>query len=83
VDLEWGLLSLVNTREELLARSSGSELEIREYGHRDVTLTTWHPLSVKVDTNFANKRWSLGIVRSWTQATEFSLVTCLQYYCYK
>jgi hypothetical protein len=35
-------------------------LEIQEYGHRDVTLTTWHPLSAEVDTNFAYKWWSLG-----------------------
>jgi hypothetical protein len=25
-----------------------------------VTLTTWHPLSAKVDTNFADKQRSLG-----------------------
>jgi hypothetical protein len=36
VDLERGSLSLVSTIEELLERkSSGSGLEIREYGHRD------------------------------------------------
>jgi hypothetical protein len=41
VGLEWGLLSLVSTIEELLERqSSGSSLESREYGRRDVTLTT-------------------------------------------
>jgi hypothetical protein len=37
-------------------------------------LTTWHPLSIKVGTNFANKRRLLGqhsIVHSRTQATEF------------
>jgi hypothetical protein len=34
--LEWGPLSLVSTTEELLGRnSSGSGLEIREYGRRD------------------------------------------------
>jgi hypothetical protein len=36
VDLERGTLSLVSTIEELLGRkSSGSGLEIREYGRRD------------------------------------------------
>jgi hypothetical protein len=35
-------------------------LEIREYGRRDATLTTWHPLSATVGTNFADKRRSLG-----------------------
>jgi hypothetical protein len=38
VGLEWGPLSLVNTIEELLGRrSSGSGLESREYGHRDLS----------------------------------------------
>jgi hypothetical protein len=35
-------------------------------------MSTWHPLSTKIGTNFAAKRWSLGIVRLHTQATEFS-----------
>jgi hypothetical protein len=57
VGLERGPLSLVSTIEELLERkSSGSSLEILEYGCRVVTLTTWHPLSTKVGTNFADKR---------------------------
>jgi hypothetical protein len=53
----------VSKIEELLGRkSSGSGLEIREYGRRDSS--RWHvaPLSAKVDNNFADKR--LGIVRS-------------------
>jgi hypothetical protein len=35
-------------------------LETRKYGCRDVTLTSWHPLSVKGGTNFTDKRRSLG-----------------------
>jgi hypothetical protein len=53
----------VNTIEELLARnSSGSGLENQEYGCREgsVMLTTWHPVSAKVDTNLVDKRRSLG-----------------------
>jgi hypothetical protein len=43
--LEWGPISLVSTTEELLdKKSSGSCLENREYGRRDVTLTMWLPL---------------------------------------
>jgi hypothetical protein len=46
--------------EELLgSKSSGSGLEIREYGRWDPSLTMWHPLSAKVGTNFADKRRSL------------------------
>jgi hypothetical protein len=62
VGLQWGPLSLVSTIEELLGRtSSGSGLEIREYGHRDPPCWphgTLYPQ--KVDTKFADKRRSLG-----------------------
>jgi hypothetical protein len=78
--LERGPLSLMNTVEKLLERKrNGSGLETRDYGRRgSVTLTTWHPLSASVGTNFAH--WggrSVGIVRSLIQATEFSLFTSL------
>jgi hypothetical protein len=59
--LERGPLSLVSTTEELLERkSSGSGLKSRLRPYEFVTLTAWHPLSAKADTNFAEKRRSLG-----------------------
>jgi hypothetical protein len=57
----------MSTTEELLERkSSGSGLESR---------TDPYPLSAKFGTNFAASGGrSVGVVRSWTQAKEFSLV---------
>jgi hypothetical protein len=77
VGLERGPLNLVSTIEELLGRkSSGSDLEIREYGRRDPS--RWPRGSLypqKVGTNFTESGGrSAGIVRSRTQATEFSSV---------
>jgi hypothetical protein len=50
---------------------SVSGLEIQEYGSRIRCADMQYPLSVKAGTNFADKRWSVDIVRSWTKATEF------------
>jgi hypothetical protein len=62
VDLEQGPFSHVNTTEELLEwKRSGSGLENSYYGRRDPP--RWPrdaPLSAKRDTNFADKRRSLG-----------------------
>jgi hypothetical protein len=73
--LERGPLSLVSTIEEILGRNiSGSGLETREYGRRD--LSRW-PRNIlypqKVGSNFAHKQCqSVGIVRSRTRTTEFA-----------
>jgi hypothetical protein len=66
----------VSTIEELLeGKIRGFGLEIREYDHRDLSLTTWHPLSAKVGTNFVNKWWSLGRYSLFADSgSEFSLV---------
>jgi hypothetical protein len=61
VGLERGPLSLVSTIEELLGRkSSGSGLEIREYGRRDPSHWPRRTLYAKFGTNFAEKWRSLG-----------------------
>jgi hypothetical protein len=73
--LERGPLSLVSTTEELLGRkSSGSGLEIREYGRRDPS--RWprdklYPQKLAL-TSLTSGGRSVGIVRARTQATEFS-----------
>jgi hypothetical protein len=75
VGLEQGPLSLVSTVEELLERKSrGSGLEIREYGRMDPSRwprCTLYPLKLALISP-ASCGLSVGIVRSRTQATEFS-----------
>jgi hypothetical protein len=75
VGLKRGPLSLVSTIEGLLERKrSVSSLETREYGRRDRRADYATPLyPQKLGTNFADKRRSLGIVSSRTEATEFVL----------
>jgi hypothetical protein len=71
------ILGLVSTNEELLERkSSGSGLENREYCRRDPSLWlcgTLYPQKLAL-TSPTNGGRSVGIVRTRTQATEFSLV---------
>jgi hypothetical protein len=78
--LERDPLSLVSKIEELLERkSSGSGLEISDYGHRvSATLTRRYPSSPQklALTSPTSGGCSVGMVLSWTQATEFVFV-CL------
>jgi hypothetical protein len=77
VGLERGPLSLVSTIEELLGtKSSDSDLESREYGRRDPSRWprgTLYPQKLALTSPISGGR-SVGIVRSRTQATEFSLL---------
>jgi hypothetical protein len=74
VGLERGPLSLVSTIEEALGRnSSGSGLEIREYGHED--LPRWprgtvYPQKLEL-TSPTRGGCSVGIVLSRTKTTKF------------
>jgi hypothetical protein len=71
VGLERGPLSLVSTIAELLERkSSGSGLEIREYGLRDPSRSPY-PQKLTLTKPTSGGR-SVSIVLSRTQATEFS-----------
>jgi hypothetical protein len=73
VGLERGPLSLVSTIEELLERkSSGCNLENREYGGRDPSRRsrgTFYPQKLAL-TSLTSGGRSVGIVRSQTQVTE-------------
>jgi hypothetical protein len=65
-------LSGTGSTQELLERkSSGSDLESRKYGRGYP-----HSLFAKVGTNFADKRRSFGIVRSWIEATFLCVCLC-------
>jgi hypothetical protein len=70
VGMERVVLSLVSTTEELLERkSSGSGLEIREYGRRDPSRRprgTLYPQKLAL-TSLTSGGRSVGIVRSRTQ----------------
>jgi hypothetical protein len=78
VGLERGPLSLVSKIEKLLERkSSGSGLEIREYGRMDPS--RWprgilRPIKLELTSPTSGGR-SVAIVRSLIQATEFSFCT--------
>jgi hypothetical protein len=85
VSLERGPLSLVSTNEELLGRkSSGSGLEIQDYGRRDPSrwpLGTLYPEKLALTSPISGRR-SVDIVHSRTQATEFifclSVISCIR-----
>jgi hypothetical protein len=77
VGLGRGPLSFVITIKELLERkSSGSGLEIREYSRRDPSRWPRRKLNSQrlALTSPKSGGRSVGIVHSWTQATEFSFI---------
>jgi hypothetical protein len=78
VGLERGPLSLVSTIEEVLEiKSSGSGLENRDYDRKDSSRWqrgTLYPQQLTLTSSTSGGR-SVSIVRSRTQATEFSLGT--------
>jgi hypothetical protein len=77
VGLERSPLSLVSTIEELHGRESGgSGLETREYDRRDQSCSPSGPLypQTLALTSPTSGGRSVGIVRSLTQAMEFSLL---------
>jgi hypothetical protein len=77
VGLEWGLVSLVSTTEELLGReSSGSGLESREYGRRDPLCWPRNTLYLQTLTLTSPTNGSrlVGKIRSGTKATGFVYV---------
>jgi hypothetical protein len=80
VGLERGPLGLLSTVEELLERkSSGSGLENRDYGPWDPSRWprgTLYKQKLALTSPTSGGR-SVGIVRSRTEATEFSLVLVL------
>jgi hypothetical protein len=63
----------VSTIEELLERkSSGTGLENRDYGRKDPSFSqrgTLYPQKLSLTSPIRGGR-SVGIVRSWTQATD-------------
>jgi hypothetical protein len=77
VGLKRGPLSLVSTTEELLGKKiSGFGLESRLYGRRNPSRWprgTLYPQKLALTSPTSGGR-SVGTVRSWTQAMEFSLV---------
>jgi hypothetical protein len=83
VGLERGPFSLVGTIEELLDRkSSDSGLENREYSRRNLShwprgTLCWRKLAL---TSLKTGGYSVGIVRSRTEAMEFSF---MKWYCQK
>jgi hypothetical protein len=81
VGLERGPFSIVSTIQGLLERKrSGSGLENRQYGRGDPLRwpnDTLYPQKVAL-TSPTNGGHSVGIVRSRTKATEFSLVFRLE-----
>jgi hypothetical protein len=86
VGLEQGPLNLVSIIEELLERkSSGYGLEIWECGRRDPSLWpcgSLYPQTLPL-TSPTSGGCLVGIVRSWTQTTEFVCFVYLYIFFYR
>jgi hypothetical protein len=83
VGLDRGPLSFLSTIEELFERkSSVSGLENRDYGHREIRRDDYDTPLYTQKLALASPMsgcHSVGIVRSWTKATELLLLLLLLY----
>jgi hypothetical protein len=70
----YGAINSIRNKIQILQDSKPIHINTDNTKYMNMALTTWHPPSAKVGTNFADMCRSAGIVRSRMQATEFSFI---------